>query len=137
MFNKGLKLDETSEGLLKRLKNIEDKTDDQLLAIRYQDDRQSDLIGNSNTGTKSIGFESKRLIKLKKEIDDKENEIVVNQRNVELLDEAENEQKKMLEKIEELEARSKSKSGRLKDKNREKSKLVAKMQGIFMILEIK
>ena len=33
MFNKGLTTDEKSEGLLKRLKNIEDKTDSQLTAI--------------------------------------------------------------------------------------------------------
>ena len=33
MFNKGLKTDEKSEGLLKRLKKIEDKTDNQLIAI--------------------------------------------------------------------------------------------------------
>ena len=33
VFNKGLKKDEKQEGLLKRLKNIEDKTDDQLRAI--------------------------------------------------------------------------------------------------------
>ena len=33
VFNKGLDSSEKSEGLLKRLKNIEDKTDDQFLAI--------------------------------------------------------------------------------------------------------
>ena len=33
VFNKGLKADEKSEGLLKRLKDIEDKTDNQLIAI--------------------------------------------------------------------------------------------------------
>ena len=33
VFNKGLTTDEKSEGLLKRLKNIEDKTDNQLIAI--------------------------------------------------------------------------------------------------------
>ena len=33
VFNKGLTTDEKSEGLLKRLTNIEDKTDNQLLAI--------------------------------------------------------------------------------------------------------
>ena len=32
VFNKGLTTDEKSEGLLKRLKNIEDRTDDQLRA---------------------------------------------------------------------------------------------------------
>ena len=33
VFNKGLDSSEKSEGLLKRLKTIEDKTDDQFLAI--------------------------------------------------------------------------------------------------------
>ena len=33
VFNKGLTTDENQEGLLKRLKNIEDKTDNQLRAI--------------------------------------------------------------------------------------------------------
>ena len=36
VFNKGLTKDEKSEGLLKRLKNIEDKTDNQLKAIKGQ-----------------------------------------------------------------------------------------------------
>ena len=35
VFNKGLTTDEKSEDLLKRLKNIEDKTDNQLIAIEY------------------------------------------------------------------------------------------------------
>ena len=39
-FNKGLTTDEKSEGLLKRLKNIEDKTDNQLIAI------ENNIIGN-------------------------------------------------------------------------------------------
>ena len=34
VFNKGLKTDEKQEGLLKRLKNIEDKTDKQLNEIK-------------------------------------------------------------------------------------------------------
>ena len=45
VFNKELDVDEKHEGLLKRLKNIEDKTDNQLLAI---EGKQSDL--------KSIGY---------------------------------------------------------------------------------
>ena len=36
MFNNGLRTDEKQEGLLKRLKNIEDKTDNQLRAIEDQ-----------------------------------------------------------------------------------------------------
>ena len=65
MFNKGLEKNE-KVSLLKRPKNVEDKTDNQLDLIRDQGDRQLDLIGNFNTGTKSIGFEIKRLSKLKK-----------------------------------------------------------------------
>ena len=81
VFNKGLDSSERQEGLLKILKNIEDKTDNQLDLIRDQGDRQLDLIGNFNTGTKSIGFEKKRLSRLKKEIDDKENEIIDNRKS--------------------------------------------------------
>ena len=50
MFNKGLKTDEKQEGLLKRLKNIEDKTDNQLRAIEDKD---------KQFGMKSIGFDFK------------------------------------------------------------------------------
>ena len=83
VFNKRLDSSEKQEGLLKRLKNIEDKTDNQLDLIKDQGDRQLDLIGNLNTGTKSFGYENKSLSKLKKEIDDKENEIVENRRSEE------------------------------------------------------
>ena len=48
VFNKGLDSNEKEEGLLKRLKNIEDKTDNQLLAIADQKSNQS--------GLKSIGY---------------------------------------------------------------------------------
>ena len=48
VFNKGLKTDEKQEGLLKRLKNIEDKTNNQLQAIK--DNKDSQL------GIKSIGY---------------------------------------------------------------------------------
>ena len=75
-FNKGLEKDEKQEGLLKRLKNIEDKTDNQLLAIRDQEDTQLDLIDEINAGrTKSIGFQNERLKNLEKEIRNKEKEI--------------------------------------------------------------
>ena len=66
VFNKRLDSNERQEGLIKRLKNIENKIDDQLDLIRDQGDRKLDLTGNFNTGTKSIGFENKRLSKLKK-----------------------------------------------------------------------
>ena len=52
VFNKGLDSNERQEGLLKKLKNIEDKTDNQLNLIRDQGDRQLDLIGNFSTSTK-------------------------------------------------------------------------------------
>ena len=39
VFKKGLKTDERLEGLLKRIKNIEDKTDNKLAAIENQGDR--------------------------------------------------------------------------------------------------
>ena len=48
MFNKGLKTDERLEGLLKRLKNIEEKADNQLALIENQGDRQLDLINKIN-----------------------------------------------------------------------------------------
>ena len=44
MFNKGLTTEEKSEGLLKRLKNIEDKTDNQLIAIENNTDNQPSAI---------------------------------------------------------------------------------------------
>ena len=44
-FNRGLEKDEKQVGLLKRLKNIEDKTDDQLKENK-----------NSQLGIKSIGY---------------------------------------------------------------------------------
>ena len=50
ILNKGLDSDEKQEGLLKRLKNIEDKTSDQLDLIRDQGNRQLDLINKLDTG---------------------------------------------------------------------------------------
>ena len=49
VFNKGLHKSEKSEGLLKRLKNIEDKTDNHLRAIEGQKDNQLDLVENQKT----------------------------------------------------------------------------------------
>ena len=48
VFNKRLDSNEKQEGLLKRLKNIEDKTDNQLQAIEGQKDNQTNL--------KSVGY---------------------------------------------------------------------------------
>ena len=39
-FNKGLKEEDKKEGLLKRLKNIEGKNEEQLRAIKYQGEKQ-------------------------------------------------------------------------------------------------
>ena len=41
-FNKGLKEEDKKEGLLKRLKNIEDKNKEQLKAIENQEEKQLD-----------------------------------------------------------------------------------------------
>ena len=60
VFNKGLDVSEKNEGLLKRLKNIEGKNEQQLDLIRDQGEKQSDLIGKINTDkTKRIGFYDK------------------------------------------------------------------------------
>ena len=56
VFNKGLEKDEKQKGLLKRLENIEDKTDNQLDLIRDQGDKQLDLIKDqSNKQLNLIG----------------------------------------------------------------------------------
>ena len=47
LLNKGLKKDEKAEGLLKRLKNIEDKTDNRLSAIESQRDEGMKFTGNN------------------------------------------------------------------------------------------
>ena len=44
IFNKGLKEENKKEGLLKRLKNIEDKNEEQLDGIKYQEERQLGMI---------------------------------------------------------------------------------------------
>ena len=60
VFNKGLNVDQKNEELLKRLKNIEGKKEQQLEAIRDQGDRQLDSIGKINTDkTEKIGFYDK------------------------------------------------------------------------------
>ena len=62
VFNKGLTTDEKSEGLLKRLKDIEDKTDNQLIAIENNISNQpsiKDGINNKDqkiSNTKKIKF---------------------------------------------------------------------------------
>ena len=54
VFNKGLITDEKSEGLLKRLKNIEDKTDNQLLAIENNIGNQPAIKDGINNQPPSI-----------------------------------------------------------------------------------
>ena len=53
VFNKGLDASEKKEGLLKRLKNIEGKNEQQLDLIRDQRDRQLDLFRRINTEKKT------------------------------------------------------------------------------------
>ena len=66
LLNKGLDKNEKQEGLLKRLKNIEGKTDNQLGLIRDQGDRQLDLIDKANIEkTGSIRFENEEDKKLR------------------------------------------------------------------------
>ena len=48
VFNKGLTTDDKSEGLLKRLKNIEDKADSQLDLIRSQGSKQIQTVKGVN-----------------------------------------------------------------------------------------
>ena len=72
IINKTLDKNERYEGLLKRLKNIEDKTDNQLDLIKDQGDKQLDLIGKVNLGkTKNIRFQDEGLKDLKEETDKK------------------------------------------------------------------
>ena len=72
VFNKGLDKSEKSEGLLKRLKNIEDKTDNQLGAIEGLKDNQLDLVENQKTKqSEPIGktkFNDEKLNKLAEDV---------------------------------------------------------------------
>ena len=54
VFNKRLITDEKSEGLLKRPKNIEDKTDNQLIAIENNIDNQPEIKDGINNQPPSI-----------------------------------------------------------------------------------
>ena len=51
VFNKGLDSSGKQEGLLKKLKNIEDKIDNQLRAIEGRKDNQLDLVENQKNKT--------------------------------------------------------------------------------------
>ena len=68
VFNEGLKTDEKNEGLLKRLKLIEDKTDNQLHLIKSQKNKQIDLISDQKSKQSDpagkIKFTDEKLNKL-------------------------------------------------------------------------
>ena len=64
LFNKGLNSSEKQEGLLKRLKNIDDKTDDQLKAIEGQKDNQPSWL-NQLVIQLRIDYQKKQLKPMK------------------------------------------------------------------------
>ena len=72
VFNKRLDKSEKSEGLLKRLKKIEDKTDNQLRAIKGLKDNQLDLVENQKTKQSDpigkIKFSDEKLNKLAEDV---------------------------------------------------------------------
>ena len=72
VFNNRLDKSEKPEGLLKRLKNIEDETDNQLREIEGKKDNQLDLVENQKTKqsdpTGKIKFSDKKLNKLSEDI---------------------------------------------------------------------
>ena len=79
IFNKGLSKDDKKEGILKRLKNIDDKNNAQLLEIEDQGKKQLGKIENINVGSKpvktisffsTISEKTKELINKIKVIDD-------------------------------------------------------------------
>ena len=79
IFNKGLSEDDKKEGLFKRIKNIENKNEEQLKAIEDQGKKQLEEIKNIDVSSKplktisyfsSISEEAKELINKIKVIDD-------------------------------------------------------------------
>ena len=54
IFSKRLKEDDKKEGLLKRLKNIEGKNEEQLKAFKDQDHKQLNAITNISAASKSL-----------------------------------------------------------------------------------
>ena len=79
IFNKGLSEEDKKEGLLKKLKNIEGKNEEQLKAIEDQGKKQLEEIKNINVGSKplkaisffsTISEEAKKLMERIKVIDD-------------------------------------------------------------------
>ena len=63
VFSKGLTTDEKSEGLLKRLKNIEDKTDNQLIAIENNIDNQPAIKVEKLVIQKNLSLEMQMVTK--------------------------------------------------------------------------
>ena len=53
-FNKGLKEEDKEEGLLKRLKNIEDKNEKKLDEIKYQGERQLNMVNKKRKEPRKI-----------------------------------------------------------------------------------
>ena len=84
IFNKGLSEDHKKEGLLKRLKNIEDKNEEQLQAIKDNGEKQLKELKNINKSKtlKAIGEISRK--------NDEANEILLDIKKIdETLDNAE------------------------------------------------
>ena len=69
IFNKGLSEDDKKEGLFKRLKNIEDKSEKQLKAIAIENKNEKQLEANSKS-LKSVSYIS-QLSKRAKELFEK------------------------------------------------------------------
>ena len=61
IFNKGLKEEDKKEGLLKRLKNIEDKNEEQLDEIKYQGERQLNMVNEKRKEPRKIVLLKDRL----------------------------------------------------------------------------
>ena len=72
VFNKGLDGSDKKEGLLKKLKNIEGKNEQHLVAIRDQRERQLEAISNYGATSKSqkIKFDGGKNKKAKELVDE-------------------------------------------------------------------
>ena len=70
VFNKVLDTSDKKEGLLKRLKNIEGKNEQQLELIKNQGEKQLNLINRSNTESKKLEIQSDLNPEAKKLVDE-------------------------------------------------------------------
>ena len=61
IFNKGLKEEDKKEGLLKGLKNIEDKDEEQLDVIKHQGERQPNMVNEKRKEPRKIVLLKDRL----------------------------------------------------------------------------